>query len=133
MSIDDVLSELRKTYLAALPKRAALIESLWKEHRYTEVESEFHKLKGTGKTYGLPEVSQIGELAERLCEAGSTFADNTVPAAVKIIRRIHDARAKDQVLALETDADFQALAEIGKAVQGQGPATNTHKVKQKAR
>ena len=50
MSLDDVLAELRKTYLEALPARAALIEKLLTEGRYAEVETEFHKLKGTGKS-----------------------------------------------------------------------------------
>lgn len=116
MSIHDVLAELRKTYLEALPGRADGIERLLQEGKYNEVETEFHKLKGTGKTYGLPEVSQVGEVAERLVEHGSTSAQESVPAAIKVLRKITTSRAAGQALDLEKDADFLYLAELAREI-----------------
>lgn len=116
MSIHDVLAELRKTYLEALPARADGIERLLSEGKYNEVETEFHKLKGTGKTYGLPEVSQVGEVAERLVEHGSTSAEESVPAAIKVLRKITTSRAAGQPLDLEKDADFLYLAELAREI-----------------
>jgi hypothetical protein len=116
MSIHDVLAELRKTYLEALPARADGIEKLLQEGKYNEVETEFHKLKGTGKTYGLPEVSQIGEVAERLVEYGSTSAEESVPAAIKVLRKITTSRAEGKPLDLEKDADFLYLAELAREI-----------------
>jgi predicted metal-dependent phosphoesterase TrpH len=114
MSIHDVLAELRKNYLDALPARADAIEKLFQERKYSEVETEFHKLKGTGKTYGLPEVSQIGEVAERLVENGSTSADESVPSALKVLRRIAKLRGLGEVPVLENDSDFLYLAELAR-------------------
>lgn len=116
MSLDDVLSELRKTYLEALPARADMIESLFKNRQYIEVETEFHKLKGTGKTYGLPEVTSIGEVAERLCENGSTSADESVPAALNALRKVTVARAKGTPLDLTSDPDFLYLTELAREI-----------------
>lgn len=116
MSIHDVLAELRKTYLEALPARADGIEKLLYDGKYNEVETEFHKLKGTGKTYGLPEVSQVGEVAERLVEHGSTSADESVPAAIKVLRKIATSRAEGLPLDLEKDADFLYLAELAREI-----------------
>lgn len=116
MSLDDVLAELRKTYLEALPGRADLIEGLHKQGRYAEVETEFHKLKGTGKTYGLPEVTAIGEVAERLCEAGSTTADESIPAALNALRKVTKCRDNGAPLDLASDADFLYLGELARAI-----------------
>lgn len=116
MSIDDVLAELRKAYLEALPSRADGIEKLLREGKYNEVETEFHKLKGTGKTYGLPEVSQVGEVAERLVEHGSTSAEESVPAAIKVLRKITTSRAAGLPLDLEKDNDFLYLAELAREI-----------------
>lgn len=116
MSLDDILAELRKTYLDALPARADLIESLFNKGEYSEVETEFHKLKGTGKTYGLPEVTAIGEVAERLCENGSTSADESVPAALRALRKVSTARASGAPLNLENDPDFLYLSELAREI-----------------
>lgn len=116
MSLNDVLAELRKTYLEALPARADMIEGLMSKGLYDEVETEFHKLKGTGKTYGLPEVTSIGEIAERLVEHGSTSADESVPAALNALRKVAPARAKGQALDLSSDPDFLYLMELAREV-----------------
>lgn len=116
MSLDDVLAELRKTYLDALPARADQIEKLLSQGLYNEVETEFHKLKGTGKTYGLPEVTMIGEVAERLCEHGSTSADESVPAALSALRKVSVARSKGAALDLTSDPDFLYLSELAREI-----------------
>jgi len=116
MSIQDVLAELRKTYIEALPGRADTIERMWSDRRYSDVETEFHKLKGTGKTYGIPEISQVGEITERLCECGTTSAEESVPAALKLLRKIYDARSKGLPWSLENDPDFLYLSELAREI-----------------
>lgn len=112
MSINDVLEELRKTYIDGLKGKVETIEHLWKERRYSEIETEFHKLKGTGKTYGLPEVTQVGEVAERLCELGSQSADGVISPANRLLLKIAEARKANTVLDLECEADFLRLREM---------------------
>lgn len=114
MSIEDVLIELRKTYLEALPQRVAHIEKLMSQHEYSLVETEFHKLKGTGKTYGLPEISQIGEVTERLCENGSVSAEQCVPTALRLLQKTHESRIKGTALDLTNDPDFLYLSEVAR-------------------
>lgn len=117
MSLDDVLSELRKTYLEALPARADLIEKLMTERKYDEVETEFHKLKGTGKTYGLPEVTAIGELTERLVEHGPKLAEIAVPAALNALRKVRTARDSGSPFDINSDPDFLFLTEHARQLQ----------------
>lgn len=113
MSIEDVLAELKKNYTDALPARALLIEQLHAKRNYADVEVEFHKLKGTGKTYGLPEVSAVGEIAEKLSEVPS-LADDAIKHALSVLRKISAARATGASLDLATDPDFLHLSELAK-------------------
>lgn len=114
MSLDDVLAELKKTYIEALPARAKMIEQLHSNKQYVEIEVEFHKLKGTGKTYGIPEVSTIGEIAERLCETGGPLADDAIVSALRALHKVTASRLKGAALDLTTDPDFKQLSELAK-------------------
>lgn len=114
MSLDDVLAELKKTYIDALPARADLIEKLHLGKQLADVEVEFHKLKGTGKTYGLPEVSSIGELGEKLSETAGPLADEGIVCAIKSLRNATKARAQGGALDLTADPDFLRLNELAK-------------------
>ena len=117
MSLDDVLAELRKTYLEALPARADLIAKLHANSQYAEVKTEFHKLKGTGKTYGLPEVSSIAEIAERLVELGTASADPSIPVALNALRKVTSSRAAGAPLDLTSDEDFLYLTELARTLR----------------
>ena len=111
-SLNDVLAELKKTYLAGLPARIELISQLSDSGRLAEVETEFHKLKGTGKTYGLAEVSRIGELAEKLCEQGAEKARMAVPLALELLRHFHTAKVGNLPFELDAQPQFQTLSKL---------------------
>ena len=67
--LDDILAELQVEYLASLPKRADIIAEALDKKDYKTVITEFHKLKGTGKTYGLDHVTDIAEVCEKIYES----------------------------------------------------------------
>lgn len=62
--LEQILNELKAEYLATLPSKIALLEDLIHQSKWNLVTEELHKLKGTGKTYGLPEVSTLCEPLE---------------------------------------------------------------------
>jgi len=68
-SLQDVLAELQRNYIASMPGKITVLDGLWRAGELDKLRTEYHKLKGTGKTYGLPEVTQVGEALERLCDA----------------------------------------------------------------
>lgn len=125
MSLDDVLAELRKTYLEALPARADLITKLHENRQYVEVETEFHKLKGTGKTYGLPEVTAIAEIAEQLVDHGTTSADTSIPAALNALRKVTSSRTSGSPLDLSTDPDFLFLSDLVRTLRDTSSTKNS--------
>lgn len=63
------MKELKSEYVDSLPAKSDLVLKLAESESWVELESEFHKMKGTGKTYGLEEVSILGEKFENLVQS----------------------------------------------------------------
>lgn len=109
MSLQDLLAELQKTYLATLPEKVLNLETLWKTNQVELLETEYHKLKGTGRTYGLPEVTQVGEAMEHLCGGVASALDQAVPLSLILLTRIHVTRNGGHPLKVETEPEFQTI------------------------
>ena len=63
-----VLQELKTDYLKKFPEKIQQIKTLTQDKNWEGLEEAFHKLKGTGKTYGFPEVSIVCEKLEFLAQ-----------------------------------------------------------------
>lgn len=109
MSIQDLLKDLQKNYLSTLPDKVVLIENLWKTNKLDLLETEYHKLKGTGRTYGLAEITLVGAALERLCELNPQVLDRAVPLSLVVLNRIREQRNSGQVPNLDNDSDFSIL------------------------
>jgi HPt (histidine-containing phosphotransfer) domain-containing protein len=112
MSMKDLLAELQKDYLASFPDKVANLRKLFQENNLEDLQTEYHKLKGTGRTYGVPEVSQLGGALERLCEEDSDSLMSAVPLSLLILDRIRVSRGKGLPLNLDDDRDFQTIIEL---------------------
>jgi chemotaxis protein histidine kinase CheA len=121
-SLTALLAELQKNYLASFNEKAVNLEHLWKTGKLEELTTEYHKLKGTGRTYGLPEVTQLGEVLESICEYHVGLHDemaltaalaNAVPVSLRLLDRIQTSRtsAGEEYL-LDTDPDFLLLLSL---------------------
>lgn len=115
MSIQDVLAGLQKTYLASMPEKITLIDSLFKSGDLEKLETEYHKLKGTGRTYGLPEFTQLGATLERICEIDPASLPKAVPLSLTLMSRMRDARVQGASVSLDNEPDFQTLVKIVEA------------------
>ncbi len=67
--------ELKAEYLQKFPVKLKILKELTELRSWQELENEYHKLKGTGKTFGFPEVSLVCEKLEGL--ALTEFPDKT--------------------------------------------------------
>lgn len=70
---------------------------------------DFHKLKGTGKTYGFPEISELSEVVERvLIDRPQTYSQ-VVPEAIGILSDIYRALATSRSFDLASDGRFREI------------------------
>ena len=65
---DELIGELRAEYLESFHGKYEQMLQSFKQGQWSSLEMEFHKLKGTGRTYGAPEVTQLSERMEQICK-----------------------------------------------------------------
>ncbi|HVK60608.1 MAG TPA: Hpt domain-containing protein [Bdellovibrionales bacterium] len=112
MSLQDVLAGLQKSYLASMPEKVARIEALYAAQSLKELQSEYHKLKGTGKTYGIPEVTLLGAAMEQLCMTKPGELKSMVTVSIRFLNDISAARGNGTPYDIEAQPDFQSLVTL---------------------
>jgi HPt (histidine-containing phosphotransfer) domain-containing protein len=112
MSFEEMLKSLQREYLASLPGKIALIEGLIQAKDQNNVRESFHKLKGTGKTYGLPEVSEVGAIVEAICIERPVNSLAAGALALAVLRDIHDAHSGTKVYVFADDTRFAELQKL---------------------
>ncbi len=114
-SLQEILAGLQKSYLASMPDKITNIGTLWQLKDLEKLETEYHKLKGTGRTYGLPEFTQLGEILERICMTDAKSLPQAVPLSLTLLSRMRDARVQGSALILDDEPDFQLLVKLVEA------------------
>ncbi len=112
MNFDELLKSLQVDYIAALPNKIAVIRAQIKARSLSDLRESFHKFKGTGRTYGLPEVSELAELVERLCIDEHSEAVTAAGHAVAILADIHKARKEGKSYSLPHDPRFLEIRNL---------------------
>lgn len=112
MSLEEMLASLRQEYLDSLPDKIAQLLIQVENASAAELAGSFHKLKGTGRTYGLPEVSQLAEVVENICNQSPGSAPEAVRIALAILKDIHRLRADANSLDLAKDLRFQKIRQL---------------------
>lgn len=90
----DLLADLRRDYLASFPAKIEKLRALLAAHEIQSLTDEFHKLKGTGKTYGVAEISLVSELAEAVCETQPQEIHWAIPAALEFLQQIYQTHSR---------------------------------------
>lgn len=112
MSFEKMMEELKKEYVAGLPGKINDIESNFANDDVQLVREDFHKLKGTGSTYGLPEVSLVSEAVEKICVTNPSELSSVIPAALGLLRDIHFERQASRSLEVDKDARYHLIRKI---------------------
>lgn len=112
MNLEAVLAELKKEYVASLPLRMDDIRYHWKGSDFDTLKDDFHRLKGTGKTYGLPELSHIGEIGELICRDKFENIPTAMPLLIELIAAVHQSAVIQQSFDVTLDPRFSQLKKL---------------------
>lgn len=112
MNLDQILAQLRKEYLDSLPTRLAGIRQHFHDGAFDVLEDEFHKLKGTGRTYGIPEITDVGEITEHICGDARQHVGTAIPIALELLSEIHEARIRQETFDVKADPRFSELRKL---------------------
>lgn len=111
-SLAEVLAGLQKSYLASMAEKISNLHALHEANDLIKLETEYHKLKGTGRTYGLPEVTQLGAVVERICQIAPDQLTKAVPFSLTLLAQIRDTRIQGQPFVLEGVSEFDELSRV---------------------
>jgi chemotaxis protein histidine kinase CheA len=103
---EKMMIELRADYVASFPNKIKDIQLHHESQDLERLRDDFHKLKGTGKTYGIPEISDFGFVFEKLCLKKHPSAE-FVPVACSLLQMIYDQRSNLKPYDIEQNAEFQ--------------------------
>ncbi|MCB0419586.1 MAG: Hpt domain-containing protein [Bdellovibrionales bacterium] len=109
---EQMMKDLQKEYISELPDRIREIQSHFEVMDANLLRDDFHKLKGTGKTYGIPEISELCEVVESICLKGETLIKKVLPLSIELLHEIQKRRSKNENFALSSDTRFAQICKI---------------------
>lgn len=112
---ERMMQELQTEYISELPDRIEEIRQHGQDQDFNLLQDDFHKLKGTGKTYGIPEISQLCQIMEQLCIHNTKLALKLLPAATEVLQDIQKSRTDNHPFSLSQDSRYQKIEEVQKA------------------
>ncbi len=111
-NFEQMMDELRVEYLAAMPQKFIDIGEHIKRKDVSQLREDFHKLKGTGKTYGIGEISELGEVVEKICMVKQEYAVRAATVGLNLLVGIHKSRTAKKPFAIQEHADFQEIKKL---------------------
>lgn len=111
---NSLIAELQVDYLASFPAKITTLKSHFSDQDWQGLELEFHKLKGTGTTYGIPEISDICREMERICRDTPDKISGVFSVCVDLIQDVEKSyKNQKEKFALETDKRYSLLCQQG--------------------
>ena len=87
----EILDELRAEYLAAMPDIIKNIEEMYEQKNWSALEKVFHKLTGSGKTYGLPDITDIARAIETYFQKYNPPSEDLIGESIQVFKEIISA------------------------------------------
>lgn len=108
-SWNSILENLKVDYLKALDERIQLLTDLTSKSDIESLENEYHKLKGTGRTYGFQAISDVCNEMEKLTRGKTQVPEHLLLAGPALLLYCLQAFKTDAPLNLEVHPDFISL------------------------
>ena len=112
MSLEAVMEELKKDYIESLSTKKTDIEERFASQDIQGLREVFHKLKGTGATYGVPEISLLGGVVEKLCDKSSSDLTWVIPEIIVLLQKIQACHRQKQQFDIEAYSAFKKIRSL---------------------
>ncbi len=109
---DEMMTELRMEYLASFDAKFDLMRGFLEGRDWYSLELEMHKLKGTGSTYGVPEVTELCQHMETTCREQGALEEQDLNKAIALLIDIRKKYTEDAEFDLAKDSRFLELKKI---------------------
>ena len=107
-----MMEELRGEYLASFDEKFNLMRGYFEGQDWYSLELEFHKLKGTGSTYGVPEVTTLCQYMEDACRKLKEIPEDSLNKSISLLQDIRSHYEAKKGFDLDGDPRFQSLKNL---------------------
>lgn len=111
-NLTQVLAELKSEYLTKLPDKISKLKVLTHEKKWAALEEEYHNLKGTGKTYGYPEISAVCEKLESLAQRQETQLPILFAEALHLFEKMYESYRSGLSFDLQNDSTYRNIMKL---------------------
>jgi HPt (histidine-containing phosphotransfer) domain-containing protein len=105
----EAFEALRKKYLNSLPDKIANIRTIIAANDANQIQQEFHKIKGSGKTYGYDDVSTIAFFIDKHGKAKNPNLSILADKASQLLQKVYDNIIAGQAYDLQNDPLFKEI------------------------
>jgi chemotaxis protein histidine kinase CheA len=112
--LNELFIELKQEYLDSFDEKIESIMTFWHRRDRKNLQNEFHKIKGTGTTYGVHEATHIAEILEDLCARNSSQLGVSIMMAIEAFRHIRHQHRNGETLDLDKQRFFRVLQHFQK-------------------
>jgi chemotaxis protein histidine kinase CheA len=112
--LNDLFIELKQEYLQSFDEKIESIMTFWFRRDMKNLKNEFHKIRGTGTTYGVHEATAIAEILEDLCDDNSPKLGLSIMIFVEMLQHIRFQHEQKSTLELDSQKCFIALKRFHK-------------------
>ena len=109
---EEMMKELQKEYLESFNQKFSTIRDFLQAQDWKNLELEFHKLKGTGATYGVPEVTSICREVEAYCKNPTGDQKGIIEVTLDLLKDVRDSYLNSNSFELEPDQRYKDLCLI---------------------
>lgn len=102
----DLMEELRTEYLESFDQKFITIRNYFKDNDWYSLELEYHKLKGTGSTYGAPEVTALCQRMEQICKDKPQNLEDLIDQSILVLTKIKDKYLNKIHFEMEQSPEF---------------------------
>lgn len=104
-----LMTQLQKEYITGFKEKFNRILGFHESKDWKSLELEYHNLKGTGTTYGIPEVTELSREMEKLCHKNKEIERETLEISIKLLKKIANKYRDKNPFSLSEDPDFIKL------------------------
>ena len=104
-----MMEELREEYLESFEEKFNLMRTCLANKEWYALELEFHKLKGTGTTYGVPEVTEMCQVVEDICRTQTEISSELLNSAINLLTKIKQKYTDKIEFELSKDPEFALI------------------------
>lgn len=108
-SFEQLLESLQKDYVESLPEKINKIKLYDIKNQVNEIKHIFHNMKGTGASYGIPEITELSTVLVQICRERPSALAWSLTLGLDLMEKIYLKRKAGQICHIQTEEKYHEI------------------------